>query len=72
VAKQLIVVEKRPNSVFELFNAACFEARAGRTDDALEHLRLAVEIDDRIKELIRTDEDLDSLREGPRFEVLAR
>lgn len=72
VAKQLIVVEKRPNNVFDLFNAACFEARAGRTDDALEHLGRAVEGDDRIKELIRTDEDLDSLRDDPRFEVLAK
>jgi mannose-6-phosphate isomerase-like protein (cupin superfamily) len=72
VAKQLIVVEKRPNNVLALFNAGCFEARLGRTDDAIGHLEQAVEADDRIKELIRTDEDLDSLREDPRFVVLAK
>lgn len=72
VAKQLVVVEKRPEDPVAHFNAACFEARAGRADDAIEHLRRAVEINDRIKELIRTDEDMDSLREDPRFEVLAK
>jgi tetratricopeptide (TPR) repeat protein len=72
VAKQLVVVERRPNDPVAYFNAACFEARAGRADDAIEHLRRAVEINERIKELIRTDEDLDSLREDPRFEVLAK
>jgi tetratricopeptide (TPR) repeat protein len=72
VAKQLVVVEKRPDDPVAHFNAACFTARAGRADEAIEHLRRAVEINERIKELIRTDEDLDSLREDPRFEVLAK
>jgi tetratricopeptide (TPR) repeat protein len=72
VAKQLIVVEKRPNDPVAHFNAGCFTARAGRADEAIEHLRRAVEINDRIKELIRTDEDLDSIREDPRFAELAK
>jgi tetratricopeptide (TPR) repeat protein len=72
VAKQLVVVEKRPNDPVAHFNAGCFTARAGRADEAIEHLRRAVEINDRIKELIRTDEDLDSIREDPRFAELAK
>ena len=36
------------------------------------HLGRAVEINDRIKELIATDEDLDSIREDPRFVELAK
>ena len=72
VAKQLVVVEKRPNDAVAYFNAACFEARAGQADEAIEHLQRAVEANERIKELIRTDEDLDSIREDPRFEELAR
>jgi tetratricopeptide (TPR) repeat protein len=71
-AKQLVVVEKRPNDGVAYFNAACFEARAGKADEAIEHLRRAVELNDRIKELIRTDEDLDSIREDPRFDVLTK
>ncbi|HET8651227.1 MAG TPA: hypothetical protein VFM13_01520 [Gaiellaceae bacterium] len=72
VTKQLVVVEKRPSDAVAYFNAACFEARAGRADDALEHLRQAVELNERVKELMATDEDLDSIREDPRFEVLAK
>jgi tetratricopeptide (TPR) repeat protein len=72
VAKQLVVVEKRTNDVLTLFNAACFEARLGRTDDAIEHLQRAIEADGRIKENIHTDEDLDPLREDPRFAELVK
>ena len=46
------------------------EARLGRTDDAISHLEQAIEDDDRIKEHIRTDGDLDSLRDDPRFTAL--
>lgn len=65
------VLEERPEALV-YFNVACVEARLGRTDDAIGHLKQAVEADDRIKENIRTDEDLDSLREDPRFVVLAK
>jgi hypothetical protein len=56
--------------VLLLFNAACFEARLGRTDDALAHLERAIAVDEGIKELIRSDDDLDSLRDDPRFDEL--
>jgi tetratricopeptide (TPR) repeat protein len=70
--KQLVVLEARPKDVLAHFNAGCYAARAGRTDEALEHLGRAVDLDDRIKEFIENDEDLDSLREDPRFVVLAK
>jgi hypothetical protein len=44
----------------------------GRTDEAIEHLRRAVDINDRVKELMADDEDLDSLREDQRFVELAK
>jgi quercetin dioxygenase-like cupin family protein len=68
LAKQLIVLEKRPNDAVAQFNAGCFAARAGRADVALEHLRRAVEI----KELMATDEDLDSVRDDERFAELTK
>jgi len=71
LAKQLVVVEKRPTDPVARFNAACFAARAGRTDEAIEHLRRAVEINPRVKTLMASDEDLDSLRTDPRFAELA-
>ena len=72
VAKQLVVVEKQPDNPVAHFNAGCFAARAGHADDAIEHLRRAVEINERIKELMATDEDLDSIREDQRFAELAK
>jgi tetratricopeptide (TPR) repeat protein len=72
LAKQLVVVEKQPESPVAHFNVGCFAARAGRTDQAIEALRRAVEINPRIKELIATDEDLDSIREDPGFVELAQ
>ena len=63
------VLEERPEALV-LFNVACMEARLGRTDDAISHLQQAIEDDDRIKEHIRSDGDLDSLREDPRFKAL--
>jgi tetratricopeptide (TPR) repeat protein len=69
-AKQLVVVEKRPDDPVAHFNAGCFAARAGRADEAIDHLRRAVQINERIKELIATDEDLDSIREDRRLAEL--
>jgi tetratricopeptide (TPR) repeat protein len=64
------VLAREPNDVLSLYNTACFEARLGRTEEALEHLRLAVEGNERAAELARTDEDFDSIREDPRFTKL--
>lgn len=72
LAKQLVVVEKQPENPIAHFNAGCFAARAGRADEAIEHLGRAVEINERIKELMATDEDLDSIREDQRFVELAK
>jgi tetratricopeptide (TPR) repeat protein len=70
--KQAVALEQRPDSVLVVFNAACFEAKAGHADAAFEHLQRAVTLDDRVREYLEKDEDLDSLREDPRFAVLAK
>jgi tetratricopeptide (TPR) repeat protein len=72
IVKQLVAIEKRPNDPVVHFNAGCFAARAGRVDEAIEHLRRAVELNERIKELAATDEDLDSIREDQRFAELTK
>jgi tetratricopeptide (TPR) repeat protein len=71
LAKQLVAVEKQPDNVIAHFNAGCFAARAGHADEAIEHLRRSIEINDGVKQLIATDEDLDSIREDQRFAELA-
>ena len=45
-------------------------ALAGRTQDAIEHLRQAVEGSERFRELAREDSDFDSLRDEPAFKQL--
>jgi tetratricopeptide (TPR) repeat protein len=67
----LVVLQKQPSDPIAHFNAGCFAARAGRADEAIEHLRRAIEINERVKELMATDEDLDSIRDDPRFVELA-
>jgi mannose-6-phosphate isomerase-like protein (cupin superfamily) len=69
--KQLVVVEKQPENPVAHFNVGCFAARAGHADQAIEALERAIAINDGVKELIATDEDLDSLREDERFQKLA-
>jgi tetratricopeptide (TPR) repeat protein len=72
LSKQLVAVEKQPDNVIVHFNAGCFAARAGHADEAIEHLRRAVEINERISELISSDEDLDSIREDQRLAELTK
>ena len=61
-----------PRNAAVLFNLACAEALLGRTDAAIERLEAAVQADDLAREAARTDSDLDSLRDDPRFAELIR
>ena len=70
VAKQRIVLEKQPENAVAHFNAGCFAARAGLADEAFGHLGQALQLNERVKELIETDDDLDSIREDDRFAAL--
>jgi mannose-6-phosphate isomerase-like protein (cupin superfamily) len=65
------VAERHPGAFGVLYNLACAESRTGRHDAALEHLRTAVEGDERFRVHARTDSDLDPLRDDPRFPDLS-
>ena len=58
---------ERPDSAGTLYNLACAEARAGLRDDALYHVRRAVEVDQRFAQHAQTDPDLESVRDDDRF-----
>jgi uncharacterized Ntn-hydrolase superfamily protein len=45
-----------------LYNLACFESLAGKRDDALAHLRRAVELDASCRVLAQSDSDFDPIR----------
>ena len=49
------------------YNLACYHARAGDSERALEHLRVAAEHDPQMLEYAATDPDLDAVRADPRF-----
>lgn len=70
LTKQREALEKQPDNAVAHFNAGCFAARAGHADEAIDSLRRALELNERVKELIATDEDLDPIREDERFAEL--
>ena len=47
-----------------LYNLACYESLAGRRDDALSHLRRAIELDESYRALAADDADFDTLRDS--------
>jgi tetratricopeptide (TPR) repeat protein len=53
-----------------LYNLACCESLAGRTTDAVEHLRQAIGSKEDLRSLARDDSDLDPIRNEPGFEEL--
>jgi len=64
------VVEANPKYPMLAYNLACVESLAGRRDDAILHLRRAIEGSERIRSFARGDSDLDAIRDEPAFEEL--
>jgi tetratricopeptide (TPR) repeat protein len=64
------LIDAHPEYPELIYNVACCESLAGRTDDAIEHLRLAAERSDRMRSLAAEDSDFDPIREEPAFKAL--
>jgi hypothetical protein len=64
------LVDANPDLPALTYNLACCEALSGRTTDALEHLRQALEQSDQLRDLARGDSDLDPIRNEPSFKEL--
>ncbi len=64
------VIEANPQYATPMYNLACCEALAGRTDDAIEHLRLALERSAQLRSFAKEDSDLDSIRNEAAFKAL--
>ena len=64
------LLEERPDDPRHLYNLACCESLTGRRDDALEHLRRAVEGDPALAQRAGQDSDLDGIRGDRRFPAI--
>ena len=64
------IAEANPEYSALFYNLACCESLAGRTADALEHLRHSIEMSDYFQELAKSDSDFDPIREEPVFKEL--
>ena len=64
------VAEAHPGYPGLLYNLACCESLAGRTTDAIEHLRLSIELDDRSRSYAADDSDFDPIRDEHAFQEL--
>jgi tetratricopeptide (TPR) repeat protein len=64
------LVEANPQYPLLYYNLACCESLAGRTDDAIEHLRHAAERSEQLREYAKGDSDFDPIRDEPAFKEL--
>ncbi|HEY5295516.1 MAG TPA: hypothetical protein VIJ70_08580 [Gaiellaceae bacterium] len=64
------LVEEYPQYADLFYNLACCESLAGRTADALEHLRLAISMSEKFRAYAKDDSDFDPIRDEPGFKEL--
>jgi tetratricopeptide (TPR) repeat protein len=64
------LVEAHPEYAGLLYNVACCESLAGRSADAIEHLRLAIDRAEQLRSLAAEDSDFDPIRDEPAFKEL--
>ena len=61
------LVTVSPQYPMLLYNLACCESMSGRTSDALDHLRRAVELSAEFRDSAKGDSDLDAIRQEAAF-----
>ncbi len=64
------LIDAHTDEGYLYYNVACCESLAGRTADALEHLRRAIDIRDGCREMATADADFDPIRDEPAFQSL--
>jgi quercetin dioxygenase-like cupin family protein len=64
------LAETHPEYPELVYNVACCESLAGRTDDAIEHLRLAIDRKEDLRSFAAEDSDFEPIREERAFKEL--
>jgi tetratricopeptide (TPR) repeat protein len=70
IARGRELIEANPEYGVPLYNLACCESLAGRTTDAIEHLRRAIDRLERLRAYAKGDSDFDPVRSEPAFQEL--
>jgi tetratricopeptide (TPR) repeat protein len=65
-----LLVEAHPEYADLFYNVACCESLAGRTTDAVVHLRRAIDMSERSRTYAKDDSDFDPIRDEPAFKEL--
>ncbi len=65
-----VLVEAHPQYAELFYNLACCESLAGRTTDAVDHLRRAINMSERFRAHAKDDSDFDPIRDEPAFKEL--
>ncbi len=66
------LAEANPQYAALFYNLACCESLAGRTTEALEHLRRSIEMSERSRAFAKDDSDFDPIRGEPAFTDLVK
>ena len=64
------LLAESPGEARFLYNLACSEAQLGRNEQALDHLRQALEAAPHLRESAPRDPDLDPIRDDPEFSTI--
>lgn len=63
-AEMRALLDRSPDDAMTLYNLACFESLAGAREDALAHLRRAVDLDASFRAAAASDPDFDPIRDA--------
>lgn len=58
------VAERWPDDAMVLYNLACLESLTGRREEAVAHVRRALELDQSMRAMVDADEDFEPIRES--------
>lgn len=64
------LIAANPQYPMLVYNLACSDSLSGRTADAIDHLRRAIDASEKFRATAREDSDFDSIREEPSFKAL--
>jgi hypothetical protein len=64
------LIEAHPEYAQLMYNIACCESLSGRTADAIEHLRRAIDRAEDMRSLAAADSDFNPIRDEPAFKAL--